>query len=110
MVKIGYRMMVVAAALGIGSACTSSSQPTASGGAPGAAPAAFSMPMGGGCQGEVTRFQAVLQSDVNTGNVARSVYNRAEPDLTRAATACQLGRESEAMSILAATKSRFGYR
>lgn len=77
---------------------------------PGVTPNTFSMPAGSGCSGEVARFDAVLKNDVQTGNVNQSVYNRAEPDIRRASAACAAGRDGEAVSIIAATKTRFGYR
>jgi hypothetical protein len=52
----------------------------------------------------------VLKSDVDTGNVGQSVYNRANADLAQAESACAAGREGEARSRVASTKSRFGYR
>lgn len=92
-------------------ACTQTARPAAPQGAiPGVTPSAFRLPDGPGCAGEIARFQAVLQNDVDTGNVNRSVYDRAEPDLNRASAACSAGRDGEARSILAGTKSRFGYR
>ena len=92
--------------------CTQTRAPQAPppGTVPGVTPSTFHLPEGSGCSGEISRFQAVLQNDVDTGNVNRSVYDRAEPDLNRASSACTAGRDGEARSILAATKSRFGYR
>ena len=93
-------------------ACTQTARPAAPapGAIPGVTPSTFHLPDGSGCGGEIARFQAVLQNDIDTGNVAKSVYDRAEPDLNRAAAACSGGRDGEARSILAGTKSRFGYR
>ncbi len=93
-------------------ACTQTATPPAPppGVIPGVTPSTFRLPDGAGCSGEVARFQAVLKNDVDTGNVNQSVYNRAEPDINRAAAACSAGRDGEARAILAATKSRFGYR
>jgi hypothetical protein len=80
------------------------------GAVPGVTPNTFAMPDGAGCTGDIARFRAVLKNDVETGNVNQSVYNRAEPDLQRASAACAAGRDGEARGIVAATKSRFGYR
>jgi hypothetical protein len=74
-----------------------------------AAPAVATAAGGAGCSGEIARFQAVLKSDVETGNVNRKVYDRAEPQLNRASAACAAGRDGEANSILASTKRQFGY-
>jgi hypothetical protein len=76
---------------------------------PAASTAAANVAGGTGCSGEIVRFQAVLKSDVETGNVSRKVYDRAEPQLNRASAACSAGRDSEALSILASTKRQFGY-
>ena len=76
---------------------------------PAATTAAAPMPGGAGCAGEIARFQAVLKSDVDTGNVNRKVYDRAEPQLNRASAACAAGRDGEAHAILASTKRQFGY-
>lgn len=71
---------------------------------------AAAAPAGGaGCAGEIARFQAVLKSDADTGNVNRKVYDRAEPQLNRASAACAAGRDGEAHAILASTKRQFGY-
>jgi hypothetical protein len=96
----------------LAAACTQTSGPAAPppGAIPGVTPSTFHLPGGAGCSGEIARFQAVLQNDVDTGNVAQSVYDRAEPDLNRASAACSAGRDGEARSILASTKGRFGYR
>ncbi len=87
------------------SACTqTAATPPASSPLPAAAGTAS------GCAGEIAQFRAVLKSDVDTGNVGQSVYNRANADLGRAETACRAGRDGEARSLVASTKSRFGYR
>ncbi len=77
---------------------------------PGVTPNTFRMPEGAGCAGDIAQFRAVLKNDVDTGNVGQSVYNRANADLGRADSACAAGRDGEARSVVASTKSRFGYR
>lgn len=104
---IGLAGLLASLALG---ACTQTAAAPPPGAIPGVTPNTFHMPAGGGCSGDIARFQAVLKNDVGTGNVAQSVYDRAEPDLNRASAACSAGRDGEARSILASTKSRFGYR
>jgi curli biogenesis system outer membrane secretion channel CsgG len=76
---------------------------------PAATTAAAPMTAGAGCASEIARFQSVLKSDVETGNVNRKVYDRAEPQLNRASAACAAGRDGEAQAILASTKRQFGY-
>lgn len=67
-------------------------------------------PANSSCAGPLNSFQTVVWSDVKTGNVNRSVYDSIAGDLSRAADACAGGRDSEALSILRATKSKHGYR
>lgn len=81
-------------------ACNSTGPQTAS--------ASLSAPQAG-CAGEIGRYQAVLDNDLATGNVNKSVYDRASADLGRATAACQAGRDAEAVRMVAATKSRYGY-
>ena len=98
-------------ALALGACTQTASRPAAPppGAVPGVTPNTFAMPGGTGCSAEVARFHAVLKNDVDTGNVGQGVYDRANGDLRRADAACAAGRDGEGRSILAATKSRFGY-
>jgi hypothetical protein len=91
-------------------ACTQTASAPPPGAVPGVTPTTFRMPDGSGCAGELARFRAVLKNDVQTGNVGEGVFNRASGDLGRGDAACAAGREGEALSILASTKSRYGYR
>lgn len=77
---------------------------------PGVTPNTFRMPAGSGCAGEIAQFRAVMKNDVDTGNVGEGVYSRAMSDTDRADGACSAGRDGEARSSLASTKSRYGYR
>jgi hypothetical protein len=70
---------------------------------------AVAAPGGGGCSAEIARFRAVLKNDVDTGNVGQSVYTRATADLGRAESACAAGQDAQARSMLASTRSRYGY-
>src|ERR1700761_574353 len=69
-------------------------------------PTAYKLPPGAGCTGEIDRFQSVLKADLDTANAAQKVYDDIQRDLTRAASACEAGREGEARSIIAATKAK----
>jgi hypothetical protein len=64
---------------------------------------------GGGCGDSIGRFQAVIDSDVATGNLNRSVYRRMVDDLRPVKAACAAGRSGEAESRLAAVRARYGY-
>lgn len=104
--------IAVFAALAL-SACTRGAAPPPApapgAAAPGVTPSTFAMPSGSGCGAEIARFRAVLKNDLDTGHVSQSVFNRANADLDRGDGACSAGRDGEARSILASTKSRFGY-
>ena len=103
---------ISALALALAACTQTASAPPAPppGAVPGVTPNTFSMPEGAGCSGEIAQFKAVLRNDADTGNVGQSVYNRAAADLGRAEKACAAGRDGEARSLVASTKSRFGYR
>ncbi|GEP04481.1 hypothetical protein [Methylobacterium oxalidis] len=93
---------------GLAGAC----QPKAAAPAPVAAatPAPVAVPPDGpGCGPRIARTQAVVDSDVATGNLNQPVGARFSADLARASAACAAGREGEALSLLAAAKARFGY-
>lgn len=67
------------------------------------------LPQGSGCGPAIARTQAVVDSDVATGNLNAPVGERFSADLLNAASACQGGREREALGLLAAAKARYGY-
>jgi hypothetical protein len=71
----------------------------------------FSTPVGGpaGCAGRIADFQAVIDSDEETGNLNTPVYRRAVADLDGVKAACAAGHVGEADSRLAAVKARYGY-
>ncbi|KQO64005.1 MULTISPECIES: hypothetical protein [unclassified Methylobacterium] len=68
------------------------------------------LPQGTGCGPSIARTQAVVESDVATGNLNPPVGERFGADLRHAADACAGGREREALSLLGAAKARYGYR
>jgi hypothetical protein len=69
-----------------------------------------SLPEGAACTADLNRYQGVLSADVRTGNVNRSVYDKIQTELTPAAQACAAGQDSEARSLIHASKVRHGYR
>lgn len=76
-----------------------------------AAPLApIALPAGSGCGPEIARTQAIVDSDVATGNLNKPVGERFSADLGRAASECSAGRAGEALGLLSAAKSRYGYR
>jgi hypothetical protein len=68
------------------------------------------LPEGAACTKDLNHYQTVLDADVHTGNVNRSVYDQIETDLGRAADACAAGHDGEARAIIRSTKLRHGYR
>ena len=68
------------------------------------------LPSGSGCGPEIARTQAIVNSDVATGNLNKPVGDRFSADLSRAASECSEGKSGEALGLLSAAKSRYGYR
>jgi len=62
------------------------------------------------CGTALSDFQSIIDSDVKTGNLNKSVYTRITTELARARSACLAGRDAEAMNQLGGIKHRFGYR
>jgi hypothetical protein len=75
-----------------------------------ATPAATVLSGGSGCAAEVARYRAVMANDLEMGHVARRVHDRVAREIDISAATCASGREAEALSQLAATKARSGYR
>lgn len=96
--------------------CNSSPQPQAVATAPAPqravspiTPQGFKLPEGSGCSGAISRYRAVIANDRDTGNVNEKVYQQIESEIAGASAACAAGRDGEAMSLVAASKSRHGY-
>ena len=96
----------LAAALGGCNETTGSTAPVLS--AP-IGPTAYRLPPRAGCTGEINRYQDVLRADLETGNVEQKIFNEIQGELTKAASACEAGRDGEARSIVASSKARHGY-
>lgn len=77
--------------------------------APGVTPNTFRMPAGAGCSGEVERFQAVIDNDLDTGHTTKSVHDRVSGEIARARTTCSAGNDAAATGQIRATKAKFGY-
>jgi hypothetical protein len=73
-------------------------------------PAPMALPTGSGCGPEIARTKAIVDSDVATGNLNKPVGDRFNADLAHAAAECSAGKSGEALHLLAAAKSRYGYR
>lgn len=64
---------------------------------------------GTGCNGEISRYRAVMSNDLAMGHVNQSVYNRVDREITQAEAACTAGRDAEAVRMVNATKAQHGY-
>lgn len=62
------------------------------------------------CGNAISEFEAIVTSDVNTGNLAKRVHARIVTELGPVKATCTAGRDAEATRALAAIKSRHGYR
>jgi hypothetical protein len=62
------------------------------------------------CDGAIAQFRTIIDSDVETGNLHRSVYDRIQPGLKQAAALCQARRDADALRALQSLKRRHGYR
>lgn len=76
----------------------------------GVTPSSFQLPAGSGCSGEIARFRAVMDNDLATGHVSKSVHARVATEIEQASAACAGGRDAEAVRLVEATKARYGYR
>jgi len=72
-------------------------------------PPDFKLPEGRGCSGDVARWQAIQENDLNMGHVNQKVYDEIQREITAAASACQAGRDSEARAMVSASRRRHGY-
>lgn len=103
--------VLVALALALG-ACQTAAPPAApppETAAPGVTPSTFRMPTGGGCTGEVERFQAVMDNDLSTGHTTKGVHTRVSAEIERARQTCSAGNEGGAIGQIRATRAKFGY-
>ncbi|MGD9844967.1 MAG: hypothetical protein AB7O60_19405 [Variibacter sp.] len=62
------------------------------------------------CHSAIAQFRQIIDSDAQTGNVNKSVYNRMLPELARITQTCDAGHGGPAVSALSALKHRYGYR
>jgi hypothetical protein len=112
---LGFACVVLALPLaacqqtgGAGPEAAPAGQPQGTGVSP-VTPSTFRLPEGSGCSGEIARFRAVMDNDLATGHVNRSVYDRIIGELNGASSQCAAGNSGGALASLRATKSRHGY-
>jgi hypothetical protein len=115
MAPSGFRFFLIFVALVAAAGCTQTAGPSpapapaATSAAAGVTPSTFRLPEGSGCAGEVGRYRAVMENDLETGHVTRAVHDRVVLEIDRAASACSAGRDAEAIRMIHATKAKFGY-
>jgi len=107
--RLPMRLSLVALAIAALGACQQRATPAVMEPAP-VVPAPLALPTGSGCGPEVARTRAIVASDVATGNLNAPVGERFDADLAHAAAECAAGKSGEALHLLAAAKSRYGYR
>ena len=64
----------------------------------------------GECASALAQFEAIIASDVETGNLNKGVHRRIVGALAGVKASCSAGRDAEASRTLAAVKARHGYR
>lgn len=107
--RLPMRLSLAALAVAALGACQQRATPAVAEPAP-VIPAPLALPTGSGCGPEIARTKAIVDSDVATGNLNRPVGDRFNADLAQAAGECAAGKSGEALHLLAAAKSRYGYR
>ncbi len=75
----------------------------------GVTPSSFRMPEGAGCSGDVARWQAIQDNDLQAGHVSQSVYNTIKTEISAAASACAAGQSAQASAMVRASRARHGY-
>lgn len=107
--RLPKRLSLVALAVAALGACQQRATPAVTEPSP-IVPAPLALPTGSGCGPEIARTKAIVDSDVATGNLNKPVGDRFSADLAQAAAECSAGKSGEALHLLAAAKSRYGYR
>lgn len=105
--RLVVRSLLVSATLAVSvAACTQTTPPVPMASASGTARMADNT----GCKGEVESYRAIMTNDLSMGHVNQSVYARIEKEIDRAEATCVAGHDAEAVRMVNATKSRYGYR
>lgn len=61
------------------------------------------------CTRAIARFRAITNSDVATGNLNRSVYERIEAGLPQVILLCRHGDDRQSLAALTRLEHRYGY-
>jgi len=62
------------------------------------------------CGAAIAEFEAIITSEVETGNLNKGVHRRIVGELGSVKASCAAGRDAEAGRALAALRARHGYR
>ena len=63
----------------------------------------------GSCAGDIASYRTVQDSDVASGNLARSVYNQVKKEIAAAEAECAAGHDEQARADIIASRKRHGY-
>ena len=69
----------------------------------------FKLPEGPGCAGDVARYQAIMDNDLETGHVSKAVHTAISGEISAARSVCAAGRDGEARGLVVASRKRHGY-
>lgn len=105
------RAALVSAALGLAACNTveTATAPAPEPVRPAAKVATLDIPAGEPCGAELATYKSVIDNDLHTGHVNKSVYDRIVAELRPAVAACQAARNYEALALMNAAKRRYGY-
>ncbi len=106
------RRLTLVLALPLLAACNSASPPapaTYAAAPTGVTPSSFKLPEGSGCSGAVSRLNAIIDNDLETGHINPKVHKAMKSELDSAAAACSAGKDAQAEAMVAATRKRHGY-
>ncbi|NJO54731.1 MAG: hypothetical protein HC829_07725 [Bacteroidales bacterium] len=76
---------------------------------PNAKVASLDIPLGESCGAELSAYKAVMDNDLRTGHVNKTVYDKVIAELAGRVASCQAARSYEAIALMNATKRRYGY-
>jgi hypothetical protein len=98
-----HRLVVTLGAAALLAACTQTAAPPPAPAASvsGVTPSTFALPSGSGCSGEVARYRAVMDNDLATGHVGKSIHAKVLGEIDEAAATCTAGRDAEAVRMIA---------
>lgn len=61
------------------------------------------------CKEDIAKFQKLIDGDLKTGFIAKSVYDKANGDLQAAGKLCKEGQDGAASATVSSSRARHGY-